>query len=209
MRAVLRLAAVAALGVSLAGCSLISSDPPQLFDLSPKNTFDADVPRVEWQLVVEEPTAPSSINTDRMAIRPSSLEIQYLPGVKWTDRAPAMVQTLLVESFENSGKILGVGRRAIGLVGDYTLTSELREFEAIKDASGETVVRVRLVLKMVRQSSGAIVAATTVDQTTEAASDQAADIVVAFDDALGKVLKRAVTWALTEGASDRRRFSER
>lgn len=196
--------------LGLGGClgGLLGSEPPRLFDLSPKNTFDTDVPRVDWQLVVEEPTAPKAIDTDRLAIRPSSLVIEYFPGVKWTDRAPALIQTLLVESFENSGKIVGVGRRAIGLTGEYTLSSELREFEAIADANGQTRVAVRLVLKLVRQSSGGIIASTTAAETVLAATDQPADVVVAFDTAVGKVLKRAVTWVLIEGAADRRRYVE-
>ena len=192
----------------LGGCSLLSSAPPQLYDLSPKNTFDDAAPAAAWQLVVEEPTTPNAINTDRIAVRPSALVVQYFGGVKWTDRAPALVQTLLVESFENSGKIIGVGRRSVGMTGDYVLTSELREFEAVAGADGSTSVVVRLVLKLVRQSSGAIVASTTAAADVTAASDQVPDVVAAFDEALGKVLKRTVTWVLNEGAADRRRYIE-
>lgn len=208
LRARLDLVVVLGLTLGLGGClGDLFAGPPQLFDLSPKNTFDGDLPRVDWQLVVEEPTAPNAINTDRMAIRPSSLQIEYLPEVKWTDRAPALVQTLLVESFENSGRIVGVGRRAIGLTGDYVLSSELREFEAVTDGTTTNVV-VRLVLKLVRQSSGGIIASHTEAQTVQSASDKPADIVVAFDAALGKVLKRSVQWVLVEGASDRKRYIE-
>ena len=196
------------LGLGLGGCSLIASDPPQLYDLSPKNTFDEGAPAVSWQLVVEEPTTPNAINTDRIAIRPSQLEVQYFPAVKWTDRAPALVQTLLVESFENSGKIVGVGRRSIGLSGDYVLSSELREFEAVSDGAGGTNVVIRLVLKLVRQSSGGIIASTTATATVQAASDGVPDVVTAFDAALGKVLKQSVGWVLREGASDRKRYVE-
>lgn len=205
-----RLDLVVALGLTLGlgGClGDLFASPPQLFDLSPKSTFDEGLPRVDWQLVVEEPTAPNAINTDRLAIRPSSLQIEYMPEVKWTDRAPALVQTLLVESFENSGRIVGVGRRAIGLTGDYVLSSELREFEAVTDGTTTNVI-VRLVLKLVRQSSGGIIASHTEAQTVQSASDNAADIVVAFDAALGKVLKRSVQWVLVEGASDRKRYIE-
>ncbi len=203
-----RLALALAAMLSLGGCSLIASEPPQLFDLSPKNTFDDNAPAVDWQLVVEEPTTPNAINTDRIAIRPVQLEVQYFPGVKWTDRAPALVQTLLVESFETSGKIVGVGRRSIGLSGDYILTSELREFEAMTNATGGTSVVVRIVLKLVRQSSGGIIAATTFSASTLAASDNVADVVNAFDVSLGKVLKQSVAWVLNQGAIDRKRYNE-
>jgi len=197
-----------AAALTLSGCGLLGSDPPQLFDLSPKSTFDGTAPSVDWQLIVEEPTTPNAINTDRIAIRPVQLEVQYFPGVKWTDRAPALVQTLMVESFENSGKIVGVGRRSIGLTGDYILSSELREFEASSDGAGGTSVMVRLVLKMVRQSSGGIIASTTVSANVQSASDKVPDVVVAFDTALGKVLNQSVQWVLKEGAYDRKRYVE-
>ncbi len=203
----LSLACVLTATMGLGGCVSFST-PPQLFDLSPKNTFDTEAPRANWQLVVEEPTTPNAINTDRLAIRPTPLQIEYFPDVKWTDRAPALVQTLLVESFENSGKIVGVGRRSIGLTGDYVLTSELREFEAQADAAGNITVAVRMVLKLVRQSSGSIIASTTHAESAAAASNAPADVVQAFDLALGKVLKRTVTWVLTEGTSDRIRYVE-
>lgn len=204
----LGLALALAAMIGLGGCSIIGSSPPQLYDLSPKSTFDTASGAVDWQLVVEEPTTPNAINTDRIAIRPSQLEIQYFPAVKWTDRAPALVQTLLVESFENSRRIVGVGRRSIGLSGDYILTSELREFQAASDAEGGTSVIVRLVLKLVRQSSGGIIASTTASATVAAASDAVPDVVVAFDAALGAVLKQSVEWVLREGAADRRRYVE-
>lgn len=203
-----RLLLAFAAALTLSGCGLLGSDPPQLFDLSPKSTFDGTAPSVDWQLVVEEPTTPNAINTDRIAIRPVQLEVQYFPGVKWTDRAPALVQTLMVESFENSGKIVGVGRRSIGLTGDYILSSELREFEASSDGAGGTSVMVRLVLKMVRQSSGGIIASTTVSANVQSASDKVPDVVVAFDTALGKVLNQSVQWVLKEGAYDRKRYVE-
>ena len=41
-----------------------------------------------------------------------------------------MVQTLMVESFDNFRCVVSVGRDTIGLRADYVLKSELREFQA-------------------------------------------------------------------------------
>jgi cholesterol transport system auxiliary component len=49
--------------------------------------------------------------------------------VTWVDTAPRLVQTLLVESFENSRKIIGVGRQSVNLRTDYALIIDLREFQ--------------------------------------------------------------------------------
>ncbi len=54
----------------------------------------------------------------------------YYANAAWTDRAPLMIQTLLVESLENSRRIVGVGRDPLSVRPTYVLQSELREFQA-------------------------------------------------------------------------------
>ena len=201
-----RIVLIAVSVAMLGGCgTLIGGDAPRILDLSPKGTFDEGLPRVSWQLVVEEPSSAASVNTDRIAVRQGALEISYYVGYRWSDRAPAMIQTLLVESFENSGSITGVGRQAIGLVGDFLLKSELREFEVRAGADGQATVLVRLVLKLVRQASGEIVASTVLERELPSSDDTAPAVAVAFDEALGKIMKRAVAWTLEEGERSRRR----
>jgi cholesterol transport system auxiliary component len=197
---VLSTAAVTA--VLLSACSLPdlgSGPPPDLYILSPKSTFPEDLPSVDWQLVVEEPSTAKGIDTDRIAIAPTSLEVKYLAGSRWADRAPRMVQQLLIQSFENTKKIVSVGRQSIGLRSDFVLKVELREFQAEKTAEGGTVVRVRLNLKLVRIAMGQIVASQSFEAVKPANSENVADIVQAFDDGVGAVLKRAVAWTLKAG----------
>lgn len=203
MRGSLRGVAIATLSaVALAGCSLPdlgSGPPPDLYVLSPKSTFPEDLPTVEWQLVVEEPSTAKGIDTDRIAIAPSALEVKYLAGSRWADRAPRMVQQLLIQSFENSKKIVSVGRQSIGLRSDYVLKVELREFQAEKTVEGGTVAHVRVNLKLVRVALGQIVGSESFDILKPANSESVPDIVQAFDDAVGAVLKRAVAWTLKAG----------
>ncbi len=196
------LSTAALTAVLLSACSLPdlgSGPPPDLYILSPKSTFPEDLPSVDWQLVVEEPSTAKGIDTDRIAIAPTSLEVKYLAGARWADRAPRMVQQLLIQSFENTKKIVSVGRQSIGLRSDFVLKVELREFQAEKTAEGGTVVRVRLNLKLVRIAMGQIVASQSFEAVKPANSESVPDIVQAFDDGVGAVLKRAVAWTLKAG----------
>jgi cholesterol transport system auxiliary component len=200
-----RTSIAALLAFALAGCSLPSlgsGPPPDLYILSPKSTFPDDIPTVKWQLVVEEPSSARGIDTDRIAIAPTPLEVKYFAGARWADRAPRMVQQLLIQSFENTHKIVSVGRQSIGLRSDFVLKAELREFQAEKPPEGGTVVRARLNLKLVRPALGQIVASESFESVKPAASENVPDIVQAFDDAVGAVLKRAVSWSLTAGDED-------
>lgn len=198
-----RLVSVAVAGaLTLSACALPdlgSGPPPDLYVLSPKSTFADDIPMVTWQLVVEEPSTAKGIDTDRIAIAPSPLEVKYFGGSRWADRAPRMMQQLLIQSFENTKKIVSVGRQSIGLRSDFVLKTELREFQAEKTPEGGTVVRVRMNVKLVRPALGQIVASESFEWVEAAASENVADIVKAFDESVGKVLKRSVTWTLKSG----------
>lgn len=195
---------LAGLGVAmLPGCALPAlRTPPQLYTLTPKSTFGDDLPPVDWQLLVEPPAAAAGLDSLRIALQSSPFKLDYFADAAWTDRAPQMVQTLIVESFENSGGIVSVGRESIGLRANYVLKTELREFQAeyIENGLSEPpVVRVRMNAKLVQIPRRTIIAGDNFEALTVATSNSLDAIVLAFDDALGKVLRRLVTWTLTSG----------
>ena len=192
-----------AIALSLAGllgaCTGLlpgSGAPPDLYTLTPKSTYSADLPTVTWQLAVEVPVTAESLNNSRIALRHDPLSLLYYKGARWTERAPVMVQTLLVESFENTGKIVAVARKATDIRADYVLKTDLREFQAEYDAGGAPVAHVRLNAKLVVMPKRAIIASETFESSVQAEGTGVASAVKAFDSALGKTLKQIVEWAL-------------
>jgi cholesterol transport system auxiliary component len=196
---------LAATALPLAACGgLIPQAPPSnIYNLSPKTTFPESLPRVDWQLVVEEPYAAGGLDSHKIAIYTNPYEVKYYAEARWAERAPRMVQTLLVESFENTGKIVAVGRQSVGLRSDFNLKSDLREFQAVLKA-GQTAPEVIVVLqaKMIAQPRQQIVASATFERRAQAKSAAILDVVAAFDDALGKILRDTVRWAMTEVKKD-------
>lgn len=193
----------AALGVAaVSGCGPLSilPEPPQLYTLTPKSSYPEDLPTVGWSLLIETPVAAAGLDTVRIPLSQSPITLDYFAGVAWTDRAPSMVQRLLVESFENSGKIVSVGRDSIGLRGDFLLKTELREFQAERwEPDSLPRVRVRLNTKLVELPDREIIAGETFEAVIEAATLDFNAVVQAYDDALGRVLRRVVTWTLVTG----------
>jgi len=192
-------AAALTAGALLAGCVDVpgTGPAPDLYNLTPKSTFPPNLPRITSQLVVEEPLASGGLDTARIALSPSLTELKYFAKARWVERSPKMIQTLLVESFENTGKIVAVSRQAIGLRSDFNLKSELREFQA-EYLNGRKVpqIRVRLNVKIVKQPRLAIIASRNFERLVPAQSDSMPAIVEAFDLALGKVLRQTVEWSL-------------
>jgi len=195
-------AALGATALALGGCGGLfkaATTTPNLYALTPKNTF-APGPTVNWQLVVEEPLASRALDTDYIALMPSTTEIKYFDNARWAERAPRMVQTLLVESFENSGRIIAVGRQAVGLRADFNVISELREFQAEykQGMSALPTVHVRLNAKLIVQPQQIIVASRTFDVEQPVAVNKMPEIITAFDDALGRTMKQLVEWVLSQ-----------
>ena len=88
----------------VAGCDILPKvqDPTTLYTLTPKTTFPPDLPQVNWQLVVELPTAAAGIDSSRIALTHNAFTLEYYAKAAWTDNAPGMIQSLLVESFERT-----------------------------------------------------------------------------------------------------------
>ena len=111
-----------------------------------------------------------------------------------------MLQGLVVESFENSNRIVAVGRETVGLRPDFILKIELREFQAEGYREpGVHMPRVGVSVKLVEMPTRLIVAAATFERQTKAPPDIMTEIIQAWDDALGAVLKRLVNWTLEAG----------
>jgi cholesterol transport system auxiliary component len=193
----LRLVACAA-ALLLGGCQLINAaeEPTDLYTITPKSTFEPDMPAVFWQLAVEEPNASAYLNTSRIAIAQSATSSDYYAKTGWTDRAPLMVQTRIVDSFENSHKIVAVARESIGLRANYVLQSDLRNFEAMYIYGKPPIAHVRLVAKLVRMPDRQIIGVGSFERCVRARADKVPKVVEAFDQALGSVMKRLVAWTL-------------
>lgn len=203
-RAIPRALALAA-SLALSGCAGFENitsvtTPAELYVLTPKSSFDPATPAVAAQIVVEEPSAAAGLNTDRIAVMPTPLRVQYFPVARWVDRAPLMVQTLLLESFENSGRVPAVGRSAVGLRADYALVTDLREFQArVPRGAGPEdplEVMVRLNVKVIDARDDRIIGSLSFADVERAGSNGMQDVAAAFDRALGDAMREAVEWTL-------------
>jgi len=196
----LRFLIIMSMMVFVAGCSplKIPGPPPDLYNLTPKSTFNDNLPDIRKQLIIEEPIAAGGLDNNRIALRPHATKLQFFANARWTERAPKMLQTLLVESFENTNKIISVGRQSIGLRSDFTLKTELREFQVEQDPESNTsTIRVRINAKLVQQPNRVIVGSQSFESRLDIQKGGGMnDIVIAFDTATGKVIKKLVEWTL-------------
>jgi cholesterol transport system auxiliary component len=198
------------LALGLAGCGGLLSDAPkrELYRVSPQFHFSAGLPRVGVQLLVAVPTATAALDTARIALSRSPESLNYFADAEWTDRAPFLVQAALVEGFEKSAALPGVGPESGGLRADFVLDAAIVNFEAIYDTpNGSPRVLVRLNAKLVRMPDRKIVGQVSVSREANAAANTVPDIVRAFEAALGGAVEDLVTRTVTNRALSERRGS--
>jgi cholesterol transport system auxiliary component len=183
----------------VAGCRLPGSGPPpREFRVTQKSTFPENLPHVGWSLVIDRPNALRSIDTPRMA-RTRGVEIEYYAGATWIDRPPVMIEPLIIQSFRSSGAIAVVADRRSGVRPDFVLQTDITAFEATETAAGPPDVRAAMAVTLIRMPRREVVGTTQIARTVTAKARDLESIALAFDDALGKVLKELVEWTLRTG----------
>ena len=143
------------------------------------------------QLVVAEPVASQALDSDRIVVRPNAGEVAYLAGAQWADRLPRLVQTRLIQSFENTRAAKLVGRPGDRLAADRTLETEIRAFEI--DVKGGLAV-VEITAKILDDRSGRIVSSQVFSVRAPAAGTGGAAASGALDAALGQVMRAIAVW---------------
>jgi cholesterol transport system auxiliary component len=182
-------------------CSAISaldsaSEPLEVYELRAPNVAST-VRRSTIELVVEEPMASGAVAVERIMIQPGPLQAQYLPGVRWADTAPTMLQTLLVRSLTETGALGSVGRRPVGTRADFAILSELTDFQAqtMNGNRGAEIV-VRVSFRIVRERDARVIATRTFERRELAEDTRVDTIVPAFDRATSQLIADAVPWIL-------------
>ncbi len=176
----------------LGGCSVLGLEAAtETFDLTAP-AGQKTVRSSQSQFLVPEPVALRALDTERIVVRPKPSEINYYPGVQWSDRLPRLVQSRLIQALEGSGQARA-GRPGQGLLIDYQLVTDIRSFEY--DATARKA-RIEISVKLMNDHTGRVIAANVFRAEAACDSDKAPAVVAALDGALGQQLQLMVDWAL-------------
>jgi cholesterol transport system auxiliary component len=174
--------------VALGGCG--GGAAPLTFDLAALPVGGRSV-SAGRAIVVSEPVGIQPFEADRIIVREGSGSLSFLGGGQWADRLPRLIQTRIIQSLENSGRLRSVSRPGDKVAADYQLISEIRAFD-IQTATGEAVVD--LSLKLVADGTGRVAAARIFTARVPVAAVDAGSGARALDQALVTVLGDIVRW---------------
>jgi cholesterol transport system auxiliary component len=185
----------------IGGCAAIGGPKTEVKIYSPATAITADPawPAAGWSLAVGVLAANDMIDSPRIAVRPTPDRFQTYKGAMWADNAPDMLQTALVEGFEDSGKIAAVGRFGGGNRGDFGLLLEVRAFETVYTGDKPAaVIEAQASLYRLRGGRG-VVATKRFRQAVPGAATDLDSMVSAFGQAMSAISTDVVGWTLVEG----------
>ncbi len=142
-------------------------------------------------VVVSEPVGLQPMEADRIIVRERGGSLSFLGGGQWADRLPRLVQTRIIQSLENTGRLRSVSRPGDKVPSDYLLVSEIREFD-IDSGSGEAVVD--LSAKLIAEGSGRVVNARVFTARVPVPKVDPQTAATGLDAALSQVLGDLVRW---------------
>jgi cholesterol transport system auxiliary component len=191
-------AALLGLSLAVAGCSgaLLGpqNEPPETYRLETPAVPPAAA-RLPLVLTVARPRAAESLDSERIAVaRPDHRFDQYA-GLRWSEPAPQMLQSLLVGSLQSAGRYEAVLAAPSRVPVDLLLDVELRRFEARYSlADAAPVVRVEMQLTLVDPRRSRRIAGVLVSAEAAAAADRRGEVMAAFEQATAKALADAAAW---------------
>ncbi len=184
----------------MSGCGVLPTrENIQLIEPQVKVAPDAAWPNVTWQLSIARPSADRMLDSNRIAVSPTTGDLQVYKGAAWSDPVPDVLQTAVVEAFEDSGKIPAVARQATAMRADYLLLLDIRDFEAVyADPKSPPNALIEVAAKLI-DANGHVVAARTFRQSAAATATAVPAVAGAFDNALSALTRELVGWSLNAG----------
>jgi phospholipid/cholesterol/gamma-HCH transport system substrate-binding protein len=163
---------------------------PVSYGLTAPGTFPPPLKAAKTQLVIPEPTALVTLDTQRIVVDPTTGEAAE--NAQWSDTIPRLIQEKIIESFEKSNYVGAVARPMEGLAADFQLLIDLRSFQITSAPAGPTA-HVAFAAKVLGES-GRIIGSRTFGAVVPAKDVSAAGAAAALDEAFGKAVTGLVTW---------------
>ncbi len=186
---------IAALLLALSVSACASSKKLDTFDLSSASPDVSSPKKQGRQILIAAPSALKALDGENIVVRSGLNSISFLKGAQWADRLPNIVQSRLVQAFESTGRLGGVGRPGEGLAIDYQVISDIRTFN-INVSSGRIAI-VEIAIKILNDKNGTVRSARVFRATSPVSGEGNASYIAALDRAFDSASSDIVTWTLS------------
>jgi phospholipid/cholesterol/gamma-HCH transport system substrate-binding protein len=162
------------------------------YDLRAPQNLEPASKTIKGQLAIPEPTAVAMLETQRMLFSPAK-DYPDFADFLWADSIPKLLQSRLIESFENYDIAHAPLRVADLGQADFQLLIDVRRFR-ITTAS-EPAAEVSLSGRIV-DKNGKVIASRLFEDSEKFEGVEPSAAVAAFNDAFGRIAKDMIAWTV-------------
>lgn len=199
MKKSLQNAGIFFVGFLLVGCSTVAVK--QTFDLSTARLSVINQPkgamRKPVQILITNPSALKTLDGQDIMVQNNSASISYLKNSQWADRLPNLVQARLVQAFEDTNSLAGVGRPGDGLAINYQIISDIRIF-GINASHSPQMAEVEIAIKILDDRTGSVRATQIFKQQVAATGMDNDAYAKAMEAAFSEVVSQIVNWTISK-----------
>lgn len=197
-----RLALVAALAITLAGCSILPNRQPANIYMLPSalaKSAQPDPQASPLALRVLRPTTGTQTSGRRIVVVPDDGLVSVYAGSAWADPSPILMRDRIVDAMRADGRIARVSADSRNLHADFELDSDLRAFQS-EYYNGVPHAVIRLDVRLVSADSRRILASRSFEVRKAANSTDVSDVVQAFGSAADRIGIEVANWVASRPA---------
>jgi phospholipid/cholesterol/gamma-HCH transport system substrate-binding protein len=159
------------------------------FNLTPLRVAEIKERAANVQIVVPEPSALTSLDSERITTVSAESVLSSLPDAQWSDAVTRIVQANIIRGLEDSQAFSGVSRPMDEPAADFRLAIDVRKFQLGAGQTGEVELGARII-----DSTGRIIASQAFRGSAAVAGPEPAAAVAAIDQAFGKAGIELIAW---------------
>lgn len=159
-------------------CLGSSTPPPTIYTLRPAKEITQSC-KINSSLRISSPISEQAIDSKRIAILQDGGKFDYYTGAKWAASPSEMMQSILVDAFEQSGALKSVSSDEESISADYILLTDIRDYEVKNSAAPE--VKIKLVTKLISAKDRKVIADIPIEKSITPDANKMEAIVAAFN----------------------------
>ncbi|MGB5854448.1 MAG: ABC-type transport auxiliary lipoprotein family protein [Oceanisphaera sp.] len=191
----------------LTACTLLPEPSPVTFyrlppsHLMSASVFAAGLPRA-ITLRVNQPETSGLLSGNRIAVIPGPNQLSVYQGARWAASVPVLFRDLLIDTWQQQGKIQHIISDSEALQADIELRGTLRAFYS-EYQQGRPVVIIHFDAQLVDPRSRTILASRRFAVNEVSPTTDVAAVVAAFGIAHARLANEMLGWLLAVNISDR------
>ena len=166
-----------------------------IYDLEIADKITLKPENENWSVTIAEPTVQLAYNTDKIMIQAQKGQTTFYPNGRWSDNLPNLVQSKIIQSFENAGLGDKISKPSFGDENGQKLIIDVRQFHIHQ---GKTSMAKVIFFAKLSNPDGKVVKTKLISTTAPVAGEDEPAAAKALSKAFQKNIEALMKWSIEE-----------